>query len=263
MLMNFLNKKEKNLSKNFLNNGYIICKSESTNSLNFILKILNESIKNYLSTKKNINLNKVHEYIPIENLNDFRLKIIKDLNNNEMLRQNYFHIARNHLFTLAGNELMMQRNINLSIQYPNDPNSLLPVHSDVWSGDSPYEINLWLPLVNCYKTKSMYLLTQDKYRNLKKKINTKKNNSSSKIFKIISNDIKWISIKKGSFMIFNQSLPHGNVVNKEKETRWSMNCRFKSIFSPYVDKKIGEFFLPITTRAATEIGMNYKSPFKK
>ena len=52
------------------------------------------------------------------------------------------------------------------------------------------------------------------------------------------------------------------VVNKEKETRWSLNCRFKSIFSPYLDKKIGEFFLPITTRAATEIGINYKSPFK-
>ena len=38
---------------------------------------------------------------------------------------------------------MMQRNINLSIQFPNDKGSLLPVHSDVWSGDSPYEINLW------------------------------------------------------------------------------------------------------------------------
>ena len=55
----------------------------------------------------------------------------------------------------------------------------------------------------------------------------------------------------GQFLIFNQSLPHGNVVNKEKQTRWSMNCRFKTIFSPYEDKKIGEFFLPITTRAIT------------
>ena len=35
---------------------------------------------------------------------------------------------------------------------------LLPIHSDVWSGDSPYEINLWLPLVDCYRSKSMYLL---------------------------------------------------------------------------------------------------------
>ena len=89
-----------------------------------------------------------------------------------------------------------------------------------------------------------------------------KNKSSSQIYKRISKDVKWMNIKYGSFLLFNQSLPHGNVVNKEKETRWSLNCRFKSIFSPYLDKKIGEFFLPITTRAATEIGINYKSPFK-
>ena len=34
----------------------------------------------------------------------------------------------------------------------------------------------------------------------------------------------------------------GNIVNKENETRWSLNCRFKGIFTPYNDKKIGEFF---------------------
>ena len=46
-------------------------------------------------------------------------------------------------------------------------------------------------------------------------------------------------------MIFNQCLPHGNTHNREKETRWSLNCRFKSVFSPYADK-IGEFFEPVT-----------------
>ena len=58
-------------------------------------------------------------------------------------------------------------------------------------------------------------------------------------------------------MIFNQTLPHGNIKNTEKETRWSMNCRFKSLFSPYGDKKIGEFFEPLTIRAASQIGIDY------
>ena len=48
--------------------------------------------------------------------------------------------------------------------------------------------------------------------------------------------------------------------NDEKETRWSMNCRFKSVFSPYGDKKIGEFFGPITLRAASELGVKYNLP---
>jgi len=61
-------------------------------------------------------------------------------------------------------------------------------------------------------------------------------------------------------LLFNQSLPHGNRVNLENETRWSMNCRFKSIFSPYGDKKLGEFFQPITLKKVSELAMNYKLP---
>ena len=260
--MNFLEKNEQSLSQEFLNTGYLIRKSENLQSIRLIRKIILQSTKKYLNTKKNINLNNIHKFISIKELNSFRLQIINDLSNNKNLRLNYFNIARKHLYAIAGNELMMQRNINLSIQFPNDKGSLLPVHSDVWSGDSPYEINLWLPLVDCYRTKSMYLLPQKSIINLRKEFITKKNKSSSQIYKRISKDVKWMNIKYGSFLLFNQSLPHGNVVNKEKETRWSLNCRFKSIFSPYLDKKIGEFFLPITTRAATEIGINYKSPFK-
>ncbi|EMJ37439.1 hypothetical protein LEP1GSC079_0286 [Leptospira interrogans str. FPW1039] len=39
-----------------------------------------------------------------------------------------------------------------------------------------------------------------------------------------------------------------------------MNCRFKSVFTPYGDKKLGEFFEPITLRAASKIGMEYRFP---
>jgi len=61
-------------------------------------------------------------------------------------------------------------------------------------------------------------------------------------------------------LIFDQSIPHGNVVNNTKETRWSMNCRFKSVFSPYGDKKLGDFFDPISLKAATKMGMGYVEP---
>ena len=57
--------------------------------------------------------------------------------------------------------------------------------------------------------------------------------------------------------MFNQCLPHGNVVNQEKETRWSLNCRFKEFFTPYKDKKIGEFFEPISLRRISQIAIKY------
>ena len=49
-------------------------------------------------------------------------------------------------------------------------------------------------------------------------------------------------------------------MNKEKETRWSMNCRFKNPFTPYSEKKIGEFFSPLKLKPLSELGLKYKLP---
>tara|TARA_Y100000591_G_scaffold245278_1_gene216204 strand:- start:799 stop:1128 length:330 start_codon:yes stop_codon:yes gene_type:complete len=109
----------------------------------------------------------------------------------------------------------------------------------------------------------MYILKQSDYKNFINLIKNKKIDSSEKIFNLIKKKLSWLKVDYGSYLIFNQCLPHGNVVNLENETRWSMNCRFKSVFSPYSDKKIGEFFQPITERATTLIGNKYEHPFKK
>jgi hypothetical protein len=80
------------------------------------------------------------------------------------------------------------------------------------------------------------------------------------LFNIIKERVDWITINAGQVLVFNQNLPHGNRVNSENETRWSMNCRFKSIFAPYSDKKNGEYYEPITLRAASRVGASYKFP---
>ena len=64
----------------------------------------------------------------------------------------------------------MQKRINLNIQLPGDDSSLLVVHSDVWAGDSPFEAVVWLPLVDCFKTKAMYILPPNKNSKFSKKI---------------------------------------------------------------------------------------------
>ncbi len=258
--MEYLLKKELIIKKEFLNRGYIIKKIKNKKSLNFIKKLILKKIGKKISIK-NPNLNKIHNIVHKENLNNFRLSLYEDLNKDEKFKFHYFNLGREILYELVGNEIMMQKKINLSIQIPGDESSLLPIHSDVWSGDSPYEINLWLPLVNCYKTKSMYIINQKDFNKFKVLLKKKKYSDSSKIFELLRKNLKWLKVNYGEMLIFNQTLPHGNVVNEESETRISLNCRFKSIFSPYKDKKIGEFFIPITTRAMTEIGINYKDPF--
>jgi len=261
--MNFLSDKEKRISKNFLAKGYSVFKIKEIKSLNFIHSLVLKNVRDLIGKKKFFNLNFIHKEISISDLNDFRVSLINKINKNRLFKFHYFNVAKEKIYLLAGNELMMQKNINLSIQFPNDSSSLLPIHSDVWSGDSEFEINLWLPLVDCYRTKSMYILDQKYNDFFLDKMNRLKLKSSDDIYNFLKPKLKWLNIKYGDFLLFNQGLPHGNVVNKEGETRWSMNCRFKTFFSPYGDKKIGEFFIPITTRAMTEIGMNFKYPFKK
>ena len=72
--------------------------------------------------------------------------------------------------------------------------------------------------------------------------------------------VEWLDVKFGEAVLFTQNIMHGNVMNEEISSRWSMNCRFKSAFSPYADKKLGEFFEPITLRPATLLGARYKFP---
>ena len=154
----------------------------------------------------------------------------------------------------------MQLRAGLSIQLPNDDSSLLPIHADTWSGVSPFETVVWLPLVNCFKTKSMFILPSNKSEILHELFSDKKVKKSEDIYKAIKKDLIWLDVKYGKVVIFDNSLPHGNIVNEESETRWTMNCRFKSIFTPYADKRIGEYYEPITLRAASKRGINYKYP---
>ena len=106
----------------------------------------------------------------------------------------------------------------------------------------------------------MYLLPPEKNKDLERTFALQFGNSSKDLFQKISDQVMWLEIKYGEVLLFNQALPHGNIINKENETRWSMNCRFKSVFTPYGDKKLGEFFEPITLRAASKTGLVYQYP---
>ena len=160
--MNFLSDIEKKLSLDFQNKGYIIKKSCDKNSLNKIRNFFYRSLIKELKIKKKYSeedlLNNVHKHLKVKDLNRVRVKLIENLGSNEELKKLYYQSCKQYLDTLIGNELVMQKKISLSIQMPNDNSSILPIHSDVWSGVSPYDVVVWIPLVDCYKTKSMFIL---------------------------------------------------------------------------------------------------------
>ena len=260
----FLKKEEKELTEEYLEQGYVIRPVADLVDLKWIRdKFINLSKKEIGAvdeSDENKWLNMIHDKVSVKLLNDFRLKMIGSINSELELRERYFRIARPYLEMIVGNELAMQLRVNLSIQLPHDNSSLLPIHADTWSGDSPFEVVVWIPLVDCYGTKSMYILPPEKNKGLNKGFTLPTGSSSEDLYQSISSEVMWLEIKYGEVLLFNQGLPHGNIINKENETRWSMNCRFKSVFTPYGDKKLGEFFEPITLRAASQTGLAYQYP---
>ncbi|MEM1182117.1 MAG: sporadic carbohydrate cluster 2OG-Fe(II) oxygenase [Acidobacteriota bacterium] len=193
-------------------------------------------------------------------INDLRLAVFRGLNAHDWLRPTVYRVARRALHALVGNELAMQRRVNLSIQMPGDGSSLLPLHADSWSGDSPYEIVLWIPLVDCRATQSMFLLPRPECERLLGPGVVAASGSVEAIFERVRDDVHFLDIPYGDLVLFDQNLPHGNRVNEEATTRWSLNCRFKGLFTPYADKKLGEFFEPITVRPMSRLGMAHRFP---
>ena len=252
------------LAEEFTKTGYIIRPIADNEALARMENIFHRAIiKQFDSTSVDDLsdwLNNTHHYVPVDHLNDFRLKIINTVNSDSTFRSTYFDLARPYLEALVGNELAMQRRVNLSIQFPEDKTALLPVHADTWSGDSPFEVVAWVPLVDCFGTKAMFILPPDANERLNRDFANLSQGNSERLFNAISDDLIWIEIKRGEVLIFNQTLPHGNRVNVENQTRWSMNCRFKAVFTPYSDKKIGEFFEPITLRPVSKLGLDYELP---
>ena len=260
----FMTETENKLSEDFLTKGFIKKEADDFGALSEIQGLVVKLTCEYLSLEEPRNktefLDEVHKLIEPNDINNLRLHVFRGMNKAKWLREAYFSCARNALETLIGNELAMQKNINLSIQMPEDSSSILPIHSDVWSGDSPFELVLWIPYVNVIRTKCMFILPAIENDKHLKRIEGTTISSTSGIMAEIEGDLTWVEMRFGEIMIFTQNLMHGNVLNQEKTTRWSSNCRFKSLLSPYSDKKLGEFFEPISIRAATKLGLQYKLP---
>jgi len=189
MSKNFLTLEDTKISNEFKRDGYVIRSVADKKSLNYIQSQFIKLIKKNYKFEKNYNnekiLNFVHKKIKKNQLNDFRLKILNQINKDKNCRYSYFNVTKPYLEAIVGNELVMQKKINLSIQLPEDQNSLLAVHSDVWSGDSPFEVVVWLPLVNCFRTKSMYILPANLINQFNKKISKKNYQNSEKVFQLI------------------------------------------------------------------------------
>jgi len=260
--VSFLAPEELALSDDFLRNGYVVCDAESPEILESIRHDVAQIAINWLTQSqlesKAFELLNSHDFVANKRLNDLRLTIFTEINKIADIRLRYFWLARQSLTTLVGNELAMQNKVNMSIQQPNDESSVLPIHSDIWTGDSPFQVVLWVPLTDASKSNSMFLLPPNKSREARQRVAAGEFKSMDQIESEYRSQMVTMVVPYGEVLIFDSNCLHGNVLNETKTSRWSINCRFTGLLTPFTnpERRLGTYYLPITTRAATKMGLS-------
>ena len=259
----------KDIQKNFEKNGYVVVKGNKK-LLDKIRKIIfniiknNKKIKNKNDNENNITktFNNFHNFVNLKELNSLRFNIYKKINVRNDFSEVYYKVAKDYLDELVGNELSMQKKINLSIQMPKDKDSLLDLHSDIYAGESPYQAVVWIPLVDAYDTKSMFFTKPSHNKKMNEKLLNTNHYTTKEMYKKNKNKFEFLNVKYGDILIFSPLILHGNTMNKTKETRFSLNCRFKSLLTPYdvtvkSHRNIPNFYRPLNIKPMTKIGFNY------
>jgi sporadic carbohydrate cluster 2OG-Fe(II) oxygenase len=72
-------------------------------------------------------------------------------------------------------------------------------------------------------------------------------------------------VPHGKILVFDSNCLHGNLLNETNTARWSINCRFTGLLTPFTnpERRLGTYYLPITTRAATKIGLSFLNAEKE
>tara|TARA_Y100000746_G_C15303863_1_gene366821 strand:- start:190 stop:498 length:309 start_codon:yes stop_codon:yes gene_type:complete len=78
----------------------------------------------------------------------------------------------------------------------------------------------------------------------------KKNLNQIKIAENYGHKIK--NVKYGEYLIFLSKVYHYIPINLEKNTRWSLNFRYKNTFTPYGKKGYLDYFEPINYSKITD-----------
>ena len=127
----------------------------------------------------------------------------------------------------------------------------------MWSGDSPFQVVLWVPLTNSVSTNAMFLLKPSLSLEAYSRSRSGELKSMKDIHAQYSNAFEPIEVKFGEVLLFDSNCLHGNQLNTTKSTRWSLNCRFTSLLAPAIspERRLGPYYTPLVVRPATQMGL--------
>jgi len=242
-------------------NGYAIREGCNTAFLKELDLKVCKIVSDFEPSFKGALLEQLHHHVDKSRVNELRLKIFNTLNERSDFRNDYFSLGDKFIEALCGTELAANTKINFSIQLPFDDTSILPAHCDTFSGESSYQINLWVPLTRSFETNSMFIFKPKATKKVLQDLKKYEVDGLDTIFDEFKMGDDYINLEtnNGQVIIFTPTTLHGNRVNQTDITRVSFNCRFKNLHAPYnapegSSKVLGQFYSALSEKGATKIG---------
>lgn len=246
---------------NFREKGFSIVPIQRTDkfieSRTFIADCIREKF-NCNGTDDEI-LNNCHRFI--EEISEVKvnlliMEIISAFKEKYKMDEIIYSCTKSFINKLIGNDIASQKNPNIVFQHPGS-SRISELHRDA-PGNSFYELVSWVPLVNCYESKSFYILDKKSSRKLLEKYKNNKYKSWSEY----TNEAMKLSINLkidyGNALFFWSGLLHGSVINQTNESRWSFNVRYKNLFAPSGLKDPLVFYRVFSKSPLTELGIDNK-----
>ena len=245
------------LQRNFIKNGYVITEIEDLKNLDFLKKYVKKQTNLIIETKTT--LKDFHKKIELNEINNIRMTLANKINKNSWVRPLFYNLGKKKLSDLVGNELSMQNKAILSIQMPQDESSVLPMHCDVFAGESPFQINQWVPLVDSKKSMSMFFLPKKYSLQVLSNFEKYRKIGFQEIFKKFKDKFIWLDVPYGKQVFFCSNFFHGNTINYEDSTRWSFNIRYVNLLKSLVseEKSIFNFYKPVSLKPSTELAVQF------
>jgi len=238
----------------FLEDGYLVFDCEDMRALDK----LRHRCENSLGTN---DLSSLHKSVHINEVNEKRLQTFNALNSIEDWERLYKSLASSYIDRLIGPDIAIQSKMNLSIQMPHDETSLLQLHTDALSGQSIFELVLWVPLTDCEGSNSMYLFDKKNSDYMLAQLSSYERKGMLAMYRDYEDKGHFIKMTYGQCLLFTPTLFHGNDTNLTDWTRVSINCRFKNLFSPEAntgERRLGSFYRVLQMSELTRLGLGYR-----
>ena len=210
-------KKNSNLKKN----GYDVF---SINNIEEIKNYFCQFIKNKFEIK---NLDEIRKEKKIETINTIRSQLIPELS--DLIFNSIKKNIKNYFIESV---YLIQRYPHIAINHAKDVHSKTLMHSDVYTGHSPFTYTIWIPLHNITDNSGIYIL--DLKDSLKKIDNLKYDNKNTINF--INNKRIFPKFKYGECIIFNGFNLHGSEMHNNPLSRVALNVRINPANVPLMER---------------------------